>query len=73
MHGASLPVGWHDLFDADLDDMMSVAGYIVRLYRDRSAEDKQLWTKLAVGGKKAVRNWIEDNGGDRAESESGPS
>lgn len=61
-HGVALPEGWHELFDSDMDDMMSVCGYIVRLYRQRSDADIARWMKLALGGKKAVRKWLEENG-----------
>jgi len=62
-HDVSLPSGWHDLFDAEYDDVMAVAGYIMRLYRERSEEDKKRWIHLAIGGKKAVRKWLEDQSG----------
>lgn len=61
-HGLALPEGWHELFDSDMQDMTSVAGWILRLYRPRLESDKALWTKLVTGGKKAVRRWLEDQG-----------
>lgn len=61
-HGLPLPDGWHDLFDAEMEDMVIVAGYILRLYRERTELEIAQWTKLAVGGKKAIRNWLEERG-----------
>jgi hypothetical protein len=61
-HGITLPEGWHDLFDADGDDMLNIGGFIMRLYRERSKEDETTWVKLAIGGKRALRKWLEDRG-----------
>ncbi|KAH7929767.1 cyclin-like protein [Leucogyrophana mollusca] len=55
------PNCWWDLFDAPWEDVWSVCGYIMRLYRERSPEDQ-----LRVAGmvnKKDVRKWLEDNPG----------
>ncbi|EMD38490.1 hypothetical protein CERSUDRAFT_113662 [Gelatoporia subvermispora B] len=46
--GISLPSSpenrWWELFDAEWEDVWSVCGYIMRLYRERDAEDqKRLW------------------------------
>ncbi|KAF8321101.1 cyclin-like protein [Clavulina sp. PMI_390] len=59
----SLPDDWEELFDANMDDMLSVCGYIMRLYRERSDDDIARWIRLSVGGKKAVRKWLEDQQG----------
>jgi len=56
-----LPEGWNELFDVEYEDMVAVSGSVLRLYRERSEEDKRRWTSLAVGGKKAVRQWLEEN------------
>ncbi|KAH9946217.1 cyclin-like protein [Epithele typhae] len=50
---------WWELFDADWQDIWSVAGYIMRLYRERSTEDQA--RVMGLVSKKAVRSWIEDN------------
>ena len=56
----SSPEGcWWELFDADWEDIWSVAGYIMRLYRERSAEDHA--RVLGMLSKKGVRSWLEDN------------
>lgn len=51
---------WWELFDTDWEDMWSVCGYIMRLYRPRSVEDE-----VCVAGmltKQDVRTWLENNG-----------
>ncbi|KAJ3997510.1 cyclin-like protein [Lentinula boryana] len=51
------PNCWWELFDADWEDLWSVCGYIMRLYRERSEEER-----LRVVGlisKKGVRSWLE--------------
>ncbi|KAJ3982746.1 cyclin-like protein [Lentinula detonsa] len=51
------PNRWWELFDADWEDLWSVCGYIMRLYRERSEEER-----LRVVGlisKKGVRSWLE--------------
>ena len=50
---------WWELFDADWEDVWSVAGYIMRLYRERSPEDHA--RVLGLVSKKAVRAWLEDH------------
>lgn len=47
------------LFDAEWEDVWSVSGYVMRLYRKRTEEDR----KRVVGmvSKKDVRKWLEDN------------
>jgi len=37
--GIGLPEGWWSLFDAEWEDMWSVCGYIMRLYRTRSEDE----------------------------------
>ena len=37
--GIGLPGGWWELFDAEWEDMWSVCGYIMRLYRARSEDE----------------------------------
>ena len=59
LHGVALPDGWHDLFDAELEDVRSVAGYVMRLYRDRGEEGKSRCVELVLGGKKTVRKFLE--------------
>ncbi|KAI0709071.1 cyclin-L1 [Earliella scabrosa] len=50
---------WWELFDADWEDVWSVAGYIMRLYRERSPEDQA--RVLGLVSKKGVRSWLEEN------------
>jgi len=45
-----------------MDDMVLVCGYIMRLYRERPEAEKARWIELVVGGKKAVRKWLEEQG-----------
>ncbi|KAJ3728742.1 cyclin-like protein [Lentinula raphanica] len=50
---------WWELFDADWEDLWSICGYIMRLYRERSEEER-----LRVVGmisKKGVRTWLENH------------
>ncbi|KAF8590458.1 cyclin-like protein [Ramaria rubella] len=51
------PNCWWSLFDADWDDIWSVAGYIMRLYRERTPEEKARVMGLVT--KKEVRKWLE--------------
>ena len=48
---------WWELFDADWEDMWAVAGYIMRLYRERSLEDKV--RPMHLLSKKDVRTWLD--------------
>ncbi|PPR04963.1 hypothetical protein CVT24_010421 [Panaeolus cyanescens] len=57
--GIPLPPNWWELFDADWEDVSSVSGYIMRLYRNRTAEDSKRVQGMV--SKKAVRKWLEDN------------
>jgi len=51
---------WWELFDADWEDVWSVCGYIMRLYRDRDPNDMLRITGMV--GKKEVRKWLEEHG-----------
>ncbi|KAJ4488450.1 cyclin-like protein [Lentinula aciculospora] len=51
------PHCWWELFDADWEDLWSVCGYIMRLYRERS-EDERVRV-IGMISKKGVRNWLE--------------
>ncbi|GBE82354.1 predicted protein [Sparassis crispa] len=61
--GISLPSSptsrWWELFDAEWEDVWSVCGYIMRLYRERSAEDQTRVMRMV--SKKGVRQWLEEN------------
>ena len=48
---------WWELFDAEYEDVWSVCGYIMRLYRIRSAQEKA--RVIGMVGKKDVRDWLE--------------
>lgn len=58
---------WWELFDASWEDVWSICGYIMRLYRDRSVEDKTRVVGMVT--KKEVRRWLEEHGMDRSTSE----
>ncbi|KAF5372966.1 hypothetical protein D9758_001680 [Tetrapyrgos nigripes] len=53
------PYCWWELFDAEWEDLWSVCGYIMRLYRDRSDEERSIVVKMV--NKKEVRKWLEDH------------
>lgn len=53
------PVCWWELFDANWDDVWSVSGCIMRLYRRRTPEENR--RVLGMVTKKEVRKWLEDN------------
>ncbi|EKM82819.1 hypothetical protein AGABI1DRAFT_89509 [Agaricus bisporus var. burnettii JB137-S8] len=59
--GLSLPSEaphcWWELFDAAWEDMWSVCGYIMRLYRERGAEERR--RVLGLVAKKDVRRWLD--------------
>ncbi|KAG1774313.1 cyclin-like protein [Suillus placidus] len=61
--GISLPSApsqcWWDLFDAPWEDVWSVCGYVMRLYRERAPEERMRVLRLV--GKKDVRGWLEEN------------
>ncbi|KAF8516898.1 cyclin-like protein [Hysterangium stoloniferum] len=51
------PNCWWSLFDAEWDDIWSVSGFIMRLYRDRAPEENIM--PMALVTKKDVRKWLE--------------
>ncbi|KAH8108137.1 cyclin-like protein [Cristinia sonorae] len=53
------PHCWWELFDAEWEDIWSVCGYIMRLYRPRSLEDQH--RVLGLVTKKGIRQWLEEN------------
>ncbi|KIJ44223.1 hypothetical protein M422DRAFT_60068 [Sphaerobolus stellatus SS14] len=53
------PNCWWTLFDAEWEDMWSVASYIMHLYRERTPEEKTLVMRLV--NKKEVRKWLEEH------------
>jgi len=57
-----LPPNWWELFDAAWEDVWSVCGYIMRLYRERSVEDRS--RVVGMVSKKEVRKWLEAHSGD---------
>ena len=54
----SLPERWYELFDAEWEDVWSVAGYIMRLYNVPSKEKEDVDVK-ALLTKKALRAYLE--------------
>jgi len=50
---------WWELFDADWEDVWSVSGSIMRLYRERSVADKQ--RVMGMVSKKGVRQWLDEH------------
>jgi len=52
---------WWELFDSELEDIMSICGYIQRLYRPKSDREKIL--PMMMVSKKEVRKWLENEGG----------
>jgi len=52
------PMCWWELFDAAWEDVWSISGYIMRLYRERSVEDKL--RVIGMVTKKEVRRWLEE-------------
>jgi hypothetical protein len=55
----SLPDNWWELFDADWEDVWSACGRIMRLYRERSHEDRMRVAGMV--GKKEVRKWLDEH------------
>jgi len=55
---SSPPNCWWELFDAAWEDVWSVCGYIMRLYRARSEDEKM--RVVGMVNKKDVRRWLED-------------
>ncbi|KAJ3508753.1 hypothetical protein NLJ89_g5588 [Agrocybe chaxingu] len=56
------PVCWWELFDANWEDLWSVSGYIMRLYRKRTPEERR--RVLGLVSKKDVRKWLDENQAD---------
>jgi cyclin L len=55
----SLPPNcWWELFDAMWEDVWSVCGYIMRLYRERSQEERMRVVRMV--NKKEVRRWLDE-------------
>jgi hypothetical protein len=52
-------VCWWELFDAEWEDVWSVCGYIMRLYRRRTPEESRRVFGMVT--KKEVRKWLEEN------------
>lgn len=53
------PNVWWELFDAEWEDVWSVCGYIMRLYRQRPQEHQTLLCGMV--SKKGVRQWLEEH------------
>ncbi|KAI6019666.1 cyclin-like protein [Pisolithus orientalis] len=53
------PNSWWDLFDASWEDVWIVCGHIMRLYRDRTLEERLEVMRMV--NKKEVRKWLEEN------------
>ncbi|KAK7693321.1 hypothetical protein QCA50_002888 [Cerrena zonata] len=53
------PNCWWELFDADWEDVWSVCGHVMRLYRERDASDQT--RLLSMVSKKGVRKWLDDH------------
>ncbi|PFH50055.1 hypothetical protein AMATHDRAFT_41115 [Amanita thiersii Skay4041] len=51
---------WWELFDAAWDDIWSICGYVMRLYRKRSEEDER--ETMGMVNKKEVREWLVKHG-----------
>ena len=57
---------WWELFDADWEDIWSVAGYVMRLYRERSPDEQA--RVLGLVSKQKVRDWLEGKSGSSSRS-----
>ncbi|TFK62196.1 cyclin-like protein [Pluteus cervinus] len=57
---SSSPDRWWELFDAPWEDVWSVCGYIMRLYRERTPEETTRPSRLLQ--KQDVRKWLEERG-----------
>ncbi|KAK1218273.1 hypothetical protein PQX77_014646 [Marasmius sp. AFHP31] len=53
------PHCWWELFDAEWEDLWSVCGYIMRLYRERKDEEKRRVVSMIT--KQGVRKWLEEH------------
>jgi len=58
------PNCWWELFDVAWEDVWSVCGYIMRLYRVRGDEEQK--SVVGMVSKKAVRKWLEDHEVERS-------
>jgi hypothetical protein len=54
----SLPSQWWELFDAEWEDVWSVCGHIMRLYRPRTQEEKLTVDRLVA--RQEVKKWLEE-------------
>lgn len=54
------PHCWWTLFDAGWEDIWSVSGHIMRLYRPRTLEEQL--RPMGMISKKDVRKWLEEHG-----------
>ncbi|KAJ7043209.1 cyclin-like protein [Mycena alexandri] len=55
---STAPHCWWELFDAAWEDVWSVCGHIMRLYRPRSEEEQM--RVVGMVNKKEVRKWLEE-------------
>ncbi|KAH7096104.1 cyclin-like protein [Auriculariales sp. MPI-PUGE-AT-0066] len=55
----ALPDDWWDVFDAEWDDLHTVAGMVMRLYRPRAATERANVEQLI--SKREVRQWLEQH------------
>ncbi|EIN07743.1 cyclin-like protein [Punctularia strigosozonata HHB-11173 SS5] len=53
------PTCWWELFDAEWEDVWTVCGYVMSLYRERTPEDRRRVVGMLT--KKDVRKWLESN------------
>ncbi|TFK42744.1 cyclin-like protein [Crucibulum laeve] len=53
------PNCWWELFDAAWEDIWSVCGYIMRLYRERDVSERR--RVMGMLTKKEVRRWLEEH------------
>ncbi|KZO91068.1 cyclin-like protein [Calocera viscosa TUFC12733] len=51
---------WWALFDADLEDMEQVCGWVLRLYRKQDEEEREVVHNLILGGRREVRKWLDE-------------
>ncbi|KAJ7871424.1 cyclin-like protein [Mycena olivaceomarginata] len=57
-----LPPAWWELFDVVWEDVWSVCGWVMRLYRVRGDASSSADRVLGMVGKGGVRRWLEENG-----------
>ncbi|KIK06617.1 hypothetical protein K443DRAFT_674278 [Laccaria amethystina LaAM-08-1] len=53
------PTCWWELFDANWEDVWSVCGFIMRLYRQRTPGENRRLARMLT--KKEVRRWLEEH------------